>query len=110
MRTSLVSSLTSKKLGSRAILPGDEVITVAAGFPTTINPILLYNAIPVFVDVKIGNYNIDEKLVEKAISKKTKAIILAHTLGNPFNLDVIIEICKNSCKWYGFFCNAVNYL
>ncbi len=93
------SSLTSKKLGSRAILPGDEVITVAAGFPTTINPILLYNAIPVFVDVKIGNYNIDEKLVEKAISKKTKAIILAHTLGNPFNLDVIIEICKKYNLW-----------
>ena len=93
------SALTSDKLGSRAILPGDEVITVAAGFPTTINPILFYNAIPVFVDVKIGNYNIDEQIIEKAITKRTKAIFLAHTLGNPFNLDVVVEICKKYNLW-----------
>ena len=66
------SSLTSPKLGSRSIKPGDEVITVAAGFPTTINPILLYKAIPVFVDVKMGNYNINEERIEEAITKKTK--------------------------------------
>ncbi len=93
------SALTSKKLGTRAILPGDEVITVAAGFPTTVNPILLYNAVPVFVDVKIGNYNIDANKIEKAISKKTKAIVLAHTLGNPFNLDIVTEICRKYNLW-----------
>ncbi len=93
------ASLTSPKLGSRAIKPGDEVITVAAGFPTTINPILLYKAIPVFVDVKIGNYNIDEEKIESAISKKTKAIMLAHTLGNPFNLSTILKICKKYNLW-----------
>jgi len=80
------SSLTSSKLGDRRILPGDEVITAAAGFPTTINPIIQNGAIPVFVDSKLPNCNIDEDLIESAITKKTKAIMAAHTLGNPFNL------------------------
>ncbi|MEY4592329.1 MAG: lipopolysaccharide biosynthesis protein RfbH, partial [Pseudomonadota bacterium] len=77
------STLTSHKLGERAIKPGDEVIGVAAGFPTTVNPILQFGAVPVFVDVELGTYNIDASLIEAAISPKTKAIMLAHTLGNP---------------------------
>ena len=93
------ASLTSPKLGSRAIKAGDEVITVAAGFPTTINPILLYKAVPVFVDVKMGNYNIDEEKIENAITNKTKAIMLAHTLGNPFNLNTIMKICEKYNLW-----------
>ena len=93
------ASLTSPKLGSRAIKAGDEVITVAAGFPTTINPILLYKAVPVFVDVKLGNYNIDEEKIENAITNKTKAIMLAHTLGNPFNLNTIMKICEKYNLW-----------
>lgn len=80
------SALTSPKLGDRAIKPGDEVIGVAAGFPTTVNPILQFGAIPVFVDVDIPTYNIDVTQLEAAISPKTKAIMLAHTLGNPYNL------------------------
>lgn len=93
------SSLTSKLHKERAIKPGDEVITVAAGFPTTVNPIIQNGAIPVFVDVKLSTYNIDENLIEAAITKKTKAIMLAHTLGNPFNLKVITEICKKYNLW-----------
>jgi CDP-6-deoxy-D-xylo-4-hexulose-3-dehydrase len=93
------SALTSPLLGARAIKPGDEVIGVAAGFPTTVNPILQCGAVPVFVDVEIGNYNIDPALIEAAISPKTKAIMLAHTLGNPFNLDVIKDICKRHNLW-----------
>ena len=93
------SALTSEKLGERAIKSGDEVITVAAGFPTTVNPILMHKAIPVFVDVKLGNYNIDEEKIEKAVTKKTKAIMLAHTLGNPFNLDVVKSICEKYGLW-----------
>lgn len=93
------SALTSPKLGSRAILPGDEVIGVAAGFPTTVNPILQFGAIPVFVDVEIGTYNIDTKLLEAAIGPKTKAIMLAHTLGNPYNLDVVTALCKKYNLW-----------
>ena len=80
------STLTSPKLGDRAIKPGDEVIGVAAGFPTTVNPILQFGAVPVFVDVELGTYNIDASKIEAAISPKTKAIMLAHTLGNPYNL------------------------
>ena len=78
------STLTSPKLGDRAIKPGDEVIGVAAGFPTTVNPILQFGAVPVFVDVELGTYNIDASKIEAAISPKTKAIMLAHTLGNPY--------------------------
>ena len=93
------TSLTSPKLKERAIKPLDEVITVAAGFPTTINPIVQFGAIPVFVDVKIPTYNIDESLIEEAITPKTKAIMIAHTLGNPFNLKVVKSICEKNNLW-----------
>lgn len=93
------STLTSPRLGERAIQKGDEVIGVAAGFPTTVNPILQFGAIPVFVDVDIATHNIDVSKIEAAISSKTKAIMLAHSLGNPFNLDVVIEICKKYNLW-----------
>ena len=86
------STLTSPKLGERAIQKGDEVIGVAAGFPTTVNPILQYGAVPVFVDVDRLTHNIDASKIEAAISPKTKAIMLAHSLGNPFNLKVIFCI------------------
>ena len=93
------NTLTSPRLGERAIVPGDEVIGVAAGFPTTVNPILQFGAVPVFVDIELGTYNIDASKIEAAISPKTKAIMLAHTLGNPFNLDVIAAICKKHNLW-----------
>lgn len=93
------NTLTSPKLGERAIKPGDEVIGVAAGFPTTVNPILQFGAVPVFVDVELGTYNIDVTKLEAAIGPKTKAIMLAHTLGNPFNLDVITALCKKYNLW-----------
>ena len=93
------SSLTSHLHKERAITPGDEIISVAAGFPTTVNPIFQYGAIPVFVDVKLPTYNINENLIEEAITNKTKAIMLAHTLGNPFNLKKITEICKKNNLW-----------
>ena len=93
------STLTSPKLKDRAIQKGDEIISVAAGFPTTVNPIVQFGAIPVFVDVKISTYNIDENLVEAAITKKTKAVMLAHTLGNPFNVKKIKEICEKYNLW-----------
>lgn len=92
-------SLTSPALGKKALQPGDEVITVAAGFPTTVNPILQFGAVPVFVDVEIPTYNIDVSKIEAAISPKTKAIMLAHTLGNPFNLDAVKAICDK----YGLY-------
>ena len=93
------NTLTSPKLGDRAIKQGDEVIGVAAGFPTTVNPILQFGAIPVFVDVEMGTYNIDAQKIEAAISPKTKAIMLAHTLGNPFNLEVVTALCKKYNLW-----------
>ncbi|MDO8298705.1 lipopolysaccharide biosynthesis protein RfbH [Lacisediminimonas sp.] len=93
------NTLTSPKLGDRAIKPGDEVIGVAAGFPTTVNPILQFGAVPVFVDVELGTYNIDASQIEAAISPKTKAIMLAHTLGNPYNLDVVTALCKKHGLW-----------
>ena len=93
------SALTSPKLKERAIKAGDEVISVAAGFPTTVNPILQFGTIPVFVDVDIATHNIDVTKIEAAISPKTKAIMLAHSLGNPFNLKVILEICKKHSLW-----------
>jgi CDP-6-deoxy-D-xylo-4-hexulose-3-dehydrase len=93
------SALTSPKLKERAIKPGDEVIGVAAGFPTTVNPILQFGAVPVFVDIEIATHNIDVTKIEAAISPKTKAIMLAHSLGNPFNLKVILEICKKHNLW-----------
>jgi CDP-4-dehydro-6-deoxyglucose reductase, E1 len=87
------STLTSPRLGERAIKPGDEVIGVAAGFPTTVNPILQFGAVPVFVDVELGTYNIDASKIEGAITPKTKAIMLAHTLGNPFSLWLVEYCC-----------------
>ena len=91
-----VSALTSSKLGEKRLLPGDEVITVAAGFPTTVNPIIQNNLKPVFVDIDIGTYNVNIDDLKSAISNKTKAIVLAHTLGNPYNLDEISKICKEN--------------
>jgi len=93
------SSLTSHLHKERSIKPGDEIISVAAGFPTTVNPIFQNGAIPVFVDIKLPTYNINEDLIEAAITEKTKAIMLAHTLGNPFNLNKITEICKKYNLW-----------
>jgi len=93
------STLTSPKLGDRAIQPGDEVIGVAAGFPTTVNPILQFGAVPVLVDVELGTYNIDAAKIEEAITPRTKAIMLAHTLGNPYNLDVVTALCKKYGLW-----------
>jgi len=93
------STLTSPKLKERAIKKGDEVIGVAAGFPTTVNPIVQFGAIPVFVDVDLSTHNIDVSLIEEAITPKTKAIMLAHTLGNPFNLKSIREICDKHKLW-----------
>ena len=93
------STLTSPRLGARAIRPGDEVIGVAAGFPTTVNPILQFGAVPVFVDVDLATHNIHANLVEAAISPKTKAIMLAHSLGNPFNLAMITDICRKHGLW-----------
>jgi CDP-6-deoxy-D-xylo-4-hexulose-3-dehydrase len=92
-------ALTSPSLGKRAIRKGDEVITVAAGFPTTINPLIQYGCVPVFVDIDIPTYNIDVNQIESAISPKTKAIMIAHALGNPFNLKVIKEIAKKYKLW-----------
>ncbi|TNJ37439.1 lipopolysaccharide biosynthesis protein RfbH [Prosthecochloris vibrioformis] len=93
------NALTSPRLGERAIKPGDEVITVAAGFPTTVNPIVQFGAVPVFVDVELGTYNIDASKIEEAITPNTKAIMLAHTLGNPFNLEVVTELRKKYNLW-----------
>jgi len=93
------NTLTSPKLGERAIQKGDEVIGVAAGFPTTVNPILQFGAVPVFVDVDPLTHNIDASKIEAAISPKTKAIMLAHSLGNPFNLDVVTALCKKYNLW-----------
>jgi CDP-6-deoxy-D-xylo-4-hexulose-3-dehydrase len=93
------STLTSTKLGDRAINQGDEVIGVAAGFPTTVNPILQFGAVPVFVDVELTTHNIDASKIEAAITPKTKAIMLAHSLGNPFNLDVVTALCKKYNLW-----------
>ena len=92
-------ALTSPKLLDRAIKPGDEIITVAAGFPTTINPMIQFGCIPVFIDVDIPTYNIKVEEIEKAITPKTKAIMLAHALGNPFNLNVVMAIAKKYNLW-----------
>ena len=93
------STLTSPKLGERAIKKGDEVIGVAAGFPTTVNPIIQFGAVPVFVDVDIKTHNVNADLIEAAITPKTKAIMLAHALGNPFNLGKVVELCKKYKLW-----------
>jgi CDP-4-dehydro-6-deoxyglucose reductase, E1 len=93
------SSLTSPRLGERAIKPGDEVIGVAAGFPTTVNPILQFGAVPVFVDVELATHNVRADLLEAAIGPRTKAIMLAHSLGNPFNLEVVTALCRKYGLW-----------
>jgi len=92
-------TLTSPKLGERQIKPGDEVITVAAGFPTTVNPMLQYGCVPVFIDVDIPTYNIKAELIEEAISPKTKAIMIAHALGNPFNLAEVMRVAEKYNLW-----------
>lgn len=93
------STLTSPKLGDRAIKKGDEVIGVAAGFPTTVNPIVQFGAVPVFVDVDLDTHNINADLIEAAITPKTKAIMLAHTLGNPFDLKKVKALCEKYKLW-----------
>lgn len=94
-----ISALTSPQLGERALRSGDEIITVAAGFPTTVNPMLLYGMVPVFVDVDIPTYNIVPGRIEAAVSGKTRAITLAHTLGNPFDLDEVTRIARKYNLW-----------
>ncbi len=94
-----VSALTAEALGSRRLVPGDEVITVAAGFPATVAPIVQNRLVPVFVDVEIGTYNIDVSKLEEAFSSKTKAVFIAHTLGNPFNLDAVCAFVKKHGLW-----------
>jgi len=92
-------ALTSPKLGARQIKPGDEVITVAAGFPTTVTPIIQYGAVPVFVDVQLPSYNINCSRLKGALSKKTKAVMLAHTLGNPFDIKAVKAFCARHKLW-----------
>jgi CDP-6-deoxy-D-xylo-4-hexulose-3-dehydrase len=93
------SALTSEKLGEKKLKPGDEVISVAAGFPSTVTPIIQYNMIPVFVDVEIPTYNIDIDMLRRAITEKTRCIFIAHTLGNPFNLAEVMKIAKEHDLW-----------
>lgn len=94
-----LSALTSPKLGARALRPGDEVITVAAGFPTTVTPILQNGLVPVYVDVDLGTYVANEEALEAAVSPKTRAIMMAHTLGNPFNLDLVQRLAEKHNLW-----------
>lgn len=92
-------ALTSPKLGEKVIKPGDEIITVAAGFPTTINPMIQFGCVPVLLDIDIPTYNIKAEDIEAAITPKTRAIMIAHTLGNPFNLDVVMAVAKKNDLW-----------
>lgn len=94
-----VAALTSPLLGDRALRPGDEVITVAACFPTTVNPLLLYHLVPVFIDIQIPTYNVQADQMEGAITKKTRAVLLAHTLGNPFDLARVMAVAKRHNLW-----------
>lgn len=94
-----ISALTSPLLGSRALQPGDEIITVAAGFPTTVNPIIQVGCVPVFVDINLPTYNTSPFLVSNAITEKTKAVFLAHTLGNPYDVAQIKQICEENNLW-----------
>ena len=93
------SALTSTQLGERRILPGDEVITIAAAFPTTVTPIIQYGAIPVFVDIDLPTYNIDCPMLEEALTNRTKAVMIAHTLGNPFNVQYVKDFCDRNRLW-----------
>jgi Predicted pyridoxal phosphate-dependent enzyme apparently involved in regulation of cell wall biogenesis len=92
-------ALTSPRLGKRAIRRGDEVITVAAGFPTTVAPIIQFGAAPVFIDVSVGQYNADVSQLDAALSSKTKAVMLAHTMGNPFDIEAVLRFCKQHDLW-----------
>ena len=94
-----LTALTSPRLADRALRPGDEVITVAAGFPTTVNPIFQNGLVPVFVDVDVPTYNIDVKLLEEALSPRTRAVMIAHTLGNPFDAERVAEFCRKHNLW-----------
>jgi CDP-4-dehydro-6-deoxyglucose reductase, E1 len=94
-----LSALTSPKLGEKRLVPGDEVITVAAGFPTTVNPIFQNQLVPVFVDVKLPSYDIDVEKLEEALSDRTKAIMVAHTLGNPFNIEAVMAFANQHDLW-----------
>jgi CDP-6-deoxy-D-xylo-4-hexulose-3-dehydrase len=94
-----VSALTSPKLGERRLKPGEEVITTACAFPTTVNPVIQNNLIPVFLDVDIGTYNIQADKIEGALSEKTRALFLAHTLGNPFDIDKVLRLCRKYDLW-----------
>ncbi|MGO9259582.1 MAG: lipopolysaccharide biosynthesis protein RfbH, partial [Bryobacteraceae bacterium] len=94
-----VSALTSPKLGERRLQPGDEVITLAAGFPTTLNPILQNGLMPVFIDVTVPSYNADVRQLEAALSPRTRAIFFAHTLGNPFDLDAVTAFASRHALW-----------
>lgn len=94
-----ITALTSPKLGDRALKPGDEVITVATGFPTTVNPIFQNQLVPVFLDVLVPTYNIDPSQLEEALSPRTRAIVLAHTLGNPFDLDTVMDFARRHDLW-----------
>jgi CDP-4-dehydro-6-deoxyglucose reductase, E1 len=95
-----ISALTSPKLGEKRLKPGDEIITMASGFPTTLNPIIQNNLTPVFIDVELGTYNIRVDKIEEAISDKTKAIFIPHTLGNPADIDAIMKIVENYNLWF----------
>ncbi len=94
-----VAALTSPRLGERALKPGDEVLTVAAGFPTTVNPIVQQGLVPVFVDVQLPTYNVDPEALAAAVGPRTRAIILAHTLGNPFDLDAVLAVARRHGLW-----------
>src|SRR6202142_1623418 len=95
-----LSALTSPKLGDRQLKPGDEVITVASGFPTTVNPIFQNRLVPVFIDVSLPTYEIDVTRLEAARSEKTRAVMVAHTLGNVFDLDAVTAFCKKYNLWF----------
>ncbi|MGE5110865.1 MAG: lipopolysaccharide biosynthesis protein RfbH [Acidobacteriaceae bacterium] len=94
-----VTALTSERLGERRLKPGDEVITLAAGFPTTVNPIVQNGLVPVFVDVHVPTFNVDVSQLEAALSERTRAVIFAHTLGNPFDLDAVVAFAKKHNLW-----------
>ena len=94
-----VSALTSERLGDRRLVAGDEVITLAAGFPTTVNPIIQNNLVPVFIDVAVPTYNVDVTQLEEALSPRTRAIVFAHTLGNPFDLDAVTAFARRHDLW-----------
>src|SRR5579871_3282090 len=94
-----LTALTSEKLGERRLRPGDEVITVASGFPTTVNPVIQNGLVPVFIDVEIPTYNLDASQLDAARSSRTKAVMAAHTLGNPFDLDAVADFCRRHNLW-----------